>query len=258
VFSFGVAAYQAREAAHVRQDQERKDELLRGLAQEEVREALNELVDPFKRIFDLTGLPQSPTSDPAGQVIDRHLYRATDRLDKIGSEAFLGVLDKTKALDCPREFARQPGCTWARMIGIAASNGDEHLRLVATRYAAVLSPSALALIQSIRTHKMLDILKSTPGNVEVNRDLGKQDLSEMTIGWLLRGPHEPATYYLPFFTLLKRLYDESGRKREDPDRWWLPKPTKEAASICLTTGCSGRRLALLGAAAEPARSAAEP
>jgi hypothetical protein len=217
IASFGVSAYQARQAAHVREDQARKEDLLRALAREDVVQAIEQLVDPFERVID---------QDEAADVIDRRLYRAIDHLDKMGSENFLQVLDKVPALGCPPELRSDPGCTWARMLGIAAARGDDRLKDVQERYSGVLTPQALELIQSVRSHKMIGILKSAPGNIEMNQELGKDDLGEMTVGWLLRGPHEPSDYYLPFFSLLQQVRDEVGRKREEPDQWWLEKPMK--------------------------------
>jgi hypothetical protein len=70
---------------------------------------------------------------------------------------------------------------------------------------------------------MLDILKAAPANVDVNRRIGHNDLESMSIGWLLRGPHEASVYFTPFFQLLGRLCGRIGVKPEEPDRLLLEK-----------------------------------
>lgn len=224
VASLAVSVYQARQAVLNREEQARKEALLQDLAREDVMSAIDALLDPFKLLID-TAVGLSPNrADHSAAVIDKRLYRASDYLERMGSEKFLSALDDISALGCPKELAADPGCTWARMIGIAAARGDERFKEVITRYSAVLTPTALELIEGVRSHKMLGILKSVPGNVEINQELGHKDVQSMKIGWLLRGPHEPSAYYLPFFVSLKQIKDEVGAKRTEPDRWWLKKP----------------------------------
>lgn len=224
--SLAVSTYQARQAVLNREEQAKKENLLRNLAREDVMAAIDALVDPFKRLIDTAAALWPKAADPSAAIIDKNLYRPSDHLTAIGSQGFLKALDDISALACPNEFSADPGCTWAKMFGIAAWRGDERLKDVVARYSAVLSPAALELLQSVRSHKMLDILKSAPGNVRINEELGHKDVQQMKIGWLLRGPHGPSDHYLPFFALLIRLRDEVGAKREEPDRWWLPKSTK--------------------------------
>ncbi|MEM1024496.1 MAG: hypothetical protein AAF627_11925 [Myxococcota bacterium] len=157
------------------------------------------------------------------QAIDERLYTPIAHLEEIGSDSFLQYLDTVKALDCPSDLADRPGCTWAGMISIAAWRGDRMLRDVTTRYAEVLDPQTLQLIQTLRSHKMFDILKVAEMNVETNRQMGQEDLDEMSIGWLLRGPHEASDYYIPFFTDLRALAEKLGIKPEEPDSFFLEK-----------------------------------
>lgn len=217
VGSFGVATFQVRDAYQAKQEKDKKEQLLRTLASQDVDEALNELLRPFKLILDERG--GSEFNDP----INQHLYRATDRLKDIGSESFLSILDQVKAMDCPRGLD-PTGCSWARGFDMAMSRGSEGLRDAAIRYADVLSPATLTLIQSVRDHKMLGIMRSMPGNIEINQQMGNTDIAKVSIGWLIRGLYEPSDYYVPFFVLLQKIEDELWSKRGEPDKWWVRKP----------------------------------
>jgi hypothetical protein len=220
--SLAVSAYQARAAAFAKQEQERKAELLRTLARDDVLDALWAIVDPFERLVDAKN-GKANEADPVGQAINERLYTPIEHLGEMGTVAFLEYLDGVKVLECPPDLADRPGCTWAGIFGIAAWRGDGKLKDVAARYSEVLDPPTLELIQTIRSHKMLDILKAAPANVETNREIGHNNLDAMSVGWLLRGPHEPSAYFIPFFGLLNQLSGNVGIRTEEPDKYWLEK-----------------------------------
>ncbi len=220
--SFGAAVYQARAAVVARKEQERKELLLRDLAREDVMSGIDELLDPLKRLIDTGADLWATDSTRSGAVINKRLYKASDYLDRIGSGEFLDAPDNVRAITCPKELIADPEMNWARMIGIAASRGDERFKEVVVMYSAVLPPAAIELIEQCRKDTMLNILKSASGNLEINQDIGSKDVEKISIGFLLRGPHKPEKFYLPFFALLKQIRDEVGSKRPEPDRWWLP------------------------------------
>ena len=175
--SLAVATIQARQAVLDREAQGKKDDLLRDMAREDVLGAIDQITDPFKRLIDTARelQPELSKVDPSTAVIESHLKRPSDYLENIGTEDFLKALDDINALTCPRQLAVNPGCTWAKMFGMAAVRGDERLKEVAARYSAVLTPEALRLVQDVRSHKMLGILKSAPGNVEINQEIRSKD-----------------------------------------------------------------------------------
>ena len=197
--SLAVASIQARQAVLDREAQEKKDDLLRDMAREDVLTAFDQIADPFKRLIDTARelQPELAKITPSEAVIESHLKRPSDSLEDIGTNGFLSALDDINALTCPRQLAENPGCTWAKLFGIAAVRGDDRLKEVAARYSSVLTPDALRLVQAVRSHKMLGILKSAPGNVAINQEIRSKDIDNVKIGWLLRGPHKSSEYYLP-------------------------------------------------------------
>lgn len=227
--SLFVSGYQARQGVLAKQEQAKKATLLRTLARDETLAAIWGILDPFERLADLKK-NQADDGDPVAQALDDRLYTPIAHLDEVGTDTFLDYLDGVKALDCPSDLADRPGCTWAGMFSIAAWRGDEKLRDITTRYADVLDPEILELIQTIRSHKMLDILKVAEKNVETNRQMGHTDLDEMSIGWLLRGPHEASVHYIPFFTVLRELSEKLGIEAEQPDQFFLEKGKVPAAA----------------------------
>jgi hypothetical protein len=78
--SLGVSVYQARAAAFARREQERKGELLRTLAPDDILDAVWATVDPFERLVDARN-GQASNADPAAQAIDERLYTPIDHLD---------------------------------------------------------------------------------------------------------------------------------------------------------------------------------
>lgn len=220
--SLAVSGYQARQGFLAKQERAAKAALLWTLARDETLDAIWGIVDPFERLADLRNA-RAREADPVADAIGERLYTPVAHLEEVGTESFLEYLDSVKALDCPSDLADRPGCTWAGMFSIAAWRGDGKLRDVTTRYADVLDPQILELIQSVRSHEMLDILKVAERNIETNRQMGHDDLHEMSIGWLLRGPHEASVYYIPFFALLRDLSKNLGIQAEDPDFFFLDK-----------------------------------
>jgi hypothetical protein len=201
VGSFGTSAYQARKASQVIAEQAKKDDILRNIAREDLFDSINVLLAPFKSVIDAS---QSETVDSASSAINAAFYSPVDRLDIIGSEQFLTKLDKLGALDCPGSQQQQDRCSWAFLIQSAAYQSDDLLKNVATRYAGVLPSSVINTIQSVRSDKMLSIMKSTFGNIKMTRNAGN-NVQNISVGYLLRGPHQPSDYYLPFFEQLKTI-----------------------------------------------------
>ena len=50
------------------------------------------------------------------------------------------------------------------------------------------------------------------------------DIANVTVGWLIRGPHQPSDYYLPFLALIQTIEKGLTFKRGEPDQHWVPKP----------------------------------
>jgi hypothetical protein len=206
--SFVVSSYQVRKAAISEAKQQAKDALVRGAAAGEIKEAIGELLRPFKLAIDAEKYKAKPSLH-GGDVLDRFMQTPVDDLDRIGSADFLNTLSTIPALACPEQFGAEAKCHWADLFVEGAERGDRDLLGIIDRYSGVFDPRTLNLISALRQHKMLSILKSAAGNLEMNQEMGNQ-VGDVTVGWLLLGPHEPTEYYVPFFNIVRELVKVSN------------------------------------------------
>jgi TPR repeat protein len=219
IASFCVSAYREKQEANARAERQAKDALIRRAAASEINEAVGQLLRPFKLAVDASRYSNGGTNLREGAVLDRFLETPLDDLDRIGKAEFLETLDSVGALGCPPQFGVNAHCRWVDLFSQGAEQGDRALLGIIDRYAGVLDPKTLALISELRQDKMLSILKSAAGNVEMNQEMGKQT-DGMTLKWLLLGKHEPTEYYVPFFRrvdqLIKISYHLASMGRDDP------------------------------------------
>jgi hypothetical protein len=208
VASFAVSIYQVRQAAISEAKQKAKDALVRRAAAGEINEAIGELLRPFKLAVDAAKYKTKPSLQ-GGDVLDRFMETPIDDLDRIGSADFLNTLSAIPALACPPQFGDEAKCHWAELFVDGAEHGDRDLLAIINRYLGVLDAGTLNLISELRQHKMLSILKSAAANLEMNREMGNQ-VGEVTVGWLLLGPHAPTEYYVPFFNVVRELVKVSN------------------------------------------------
>lgn len=204
LISVSFSIHKAGQNAIKREEQTQKDQLLKVIASQEILEAISTLLEPFELIIKSQANDNS-NSDHSDQIIDRYLYTSIDYLDRLGTESFLEDLDQIKALDYPEWYFSNSANTYAFLLSRAASRSDKLFIRATERYIKVLAPSTVEEIYSIRSHKIMDIFKSASGNIAMNIEMGNENIYDVTIGWLIRGPHEPSEYYLPFFELLKKL-----------------------------------------------------
>ena len=209
IASFAVSIYQVRQAAISAANQQAKDALVRRAAAGEIDDAIGELLRPFKLVVDGERYKAKSTAK-AGDILDNFLKTPIDDLDRIGSPDFLTTLNAIPALACPPQFGEGARCHWAKIFTEGAEQGDRDLLAIINRYAGVLDPGTLNLLSELRQQKMLSILKSATGNVEMNQQMGNQ-VGDVTMGWLLLGPHEPAEYYVPFFNVIRELLKASDK-----------------------------------------------
>jgi hypothetical protein len=127
-----------------------------------------------------------------------------ERIEILGSVQFMELLDHVAALGCPKNM-NPSGCSWARGFAAAAARGDDAIREAASRYTNALPPETLALMQGVRAHKMIGILKSMPGNIEINRQMKNAEIENVSVGYLIKGPYDFSENYLPFLALIRKL-----------------------------------------------------
>src|SRR5438270_4583693 len=211
VASFAVSIYQIRKAVISEETQGTKDALVRRAASGEINEATDEILRPFKLAVDA----QKYKTKQEGDILDRFMKTPIDDLNKIGSADFLNTLSTIPALACPPQFGDESKCHWADLFVESAERGDRDLLAIINRYSGVLDPKTLNLISELRQHKMLSILKSAKGNLEMNQEMGNQ-VGDVTMGWLLLGPHAPTEYYVPFFNIVHELVRVSSKPAAVP------------------------------------------
>jgi hypothetical protein len=206
IASFAVSIYQVRQAAISEETQRAKDAVVRSAASGEINEAINEILRPFKLAVD----SEEYKTKQGGDILERFVSTPIDDLNRIGSPDFLNTLGTIPALACPPQFGDEATCHWADLFVASAERGDRALLAIIDRYSGVLDPKTLNLISELRQHKMFDILKSAKGNLEMNQQMGNQ-VGDVTMGWLLLGPHEPTEYYVPFFNIVRELVKVSSK-----------------------------------------------
>jgi hypothetical protein len=208
IITFAFAVVQARNEELARRTQRAKDRLVSRAAASAIFDAIQELIRPFSLVVQ----EQQFSDDPKLReqvVFNRFNATPFQNLSDISSGGFLDKLATIRAVTCPREFGPNARCQWADLFVEAAVRSDRALGQVINNYSSILAPETLSTLTAIRDHPMLGIIKSASGNVEQNRQMGK-DVRGMTMTWLLLGPHEPAANYVPFFVLVNDLL---GRAR---------------------------------------------
>jgi hypothetical protein len=206
IVSFAASIYQVRQAAISEEMQRAKDAVIRKAASGEINDAVAEILRPFKLAFDA----EKYKMKQQGDVLDTFISTPIENLNRIGSPDFLNTLSTIPALACPPQFGNNATCHWADLFVVSAERGDRDLLEIINRYSGVLDAKTLNLVSELRQHKMLNILKSAAGNLEMNQQMGNQ-VGDVTMGWLLLGPHEPTEYYVPFFKIIRELVNVSNK-----------------------------------------------
>ncbi len=182
----------------------RKETLLTAQAGQDVLDALNRFLVPLEQILETTESPPTDQTKLEEYVISRHMKDGSDYLDAFMSDAFIERLRMMPAKTCPFPEEKDPDCRLDRIVSGYSRTFESQMRDLLPRYQSVLDADLAALMEEARNHKMLSIFRATASNVERNRELGK-DVDQITLGWLLFGPHEPNELYRPYLRILKDL-----------------------------------------------------
>lgn len=206
--SFAAALFNAYHNHRQATDALKKQSLVTAQAGQDLLGALNRFLLPLKEILDTTHAPPKDESQLEAYVIDRHITDACDKIDAYATAEFIERLRQMPAKLCPFPDAKDPNCRLDRIVTGYSNDFQSDLETLLVRYQVVLDADTAALIAQVKDDTMLGIFRAAASNVERNREMGK-NIDEITLGWLLFGPHEPEELYVPFLQALKKLRDHA-------------------------------------------------
>lgn len=207
-----------------------KNGIVKRVAYTELLRSLQTLMEPFsllvgkQRGITLTVTPN--THNPAtgkddGKIIQREIGRYADpskdefqwmldTIEKAKSEKFIDSLQGTAAIERPDQLLTPKGQIWATYLAGSTASAEQKMTDAINQFSRFYDADTLALVSQLKGHRFSQILRSLPGNIQMNIEQGNgRKLDKFTLYLGFMGPYEPKEYYLPYLDLVQKAVELS-------------------------------------------------